>query len=84
MRMYCSRIALRVCNDQMRLGRRKTRERHLPIFFLTSGIQNIEKGNFVVDDTLLAVRVWKSHEVSGLVPGGAFNGAVPQGVACAR
>lgn len=36
---------------------------HSRVFLLTGGIENIEQSHLIVNDTLLAVRVWKNKSV---------------------
>ena len=56
-RMYCSRIALQRILFSANMMKRKKgpEEAGLPVFFLTSSIEDVEQRYFVVDDTLLAV-----------------------------
>lgn len=47
----------------MKRGNRRGRLGHLPVLFLTSGIEDVEESNLVIDNALFPVRIWYTDTV---------------------
>ena len=56
-RMYCSRMALIAVTRSAMSYNGRHNVGSAPVFFLPRRVEDIEKGDFIINDTLLAVRV---------------------------